>query len=175
MGRFFRKFSEPWLLIPLTMELDWKRLFFSVTDPHQSPLNLFLTTKSAAITGFFSFLSPSSSLPVIGQSRSCEAAIKQKVSVTFKGAVSPRSHSWTHALPCADITRRLLPWAPVLPSDKCRHLSLARGLWTGWQPRLTAACSETPAKQPTAPPHVFHASIDREPFNAVYVYSWRAF
>lgn len=52
-------------------------------------------------------------------------------SVTFKGAVSQGSHSWTHALPSGDITPRLLPWAPVLPLDKCRPLSW--GCWTKWQ------------------------------------------
>lgn len=49
----------------------------------------------------------------------------------LKGPVSPRSHSWTHALPSGDITPRLLPWAPVLPLDKCRPLSW--GCWSEWQ------------------------------------------
>lgn len=63
--------------------------------------------------------------------KSRETVIKLKVYVTFKGAVSRRSHSWTHALPSGDITPRLLPWAPALPLDKCRPLSW--GCWTEWQ------------------------------------------
>lgn len=63
--------------------------------------------------------------------QSRETIIKLKVYVTFKGPASRRSHSWTHALPSGDITPRLLPWAPVLPLDKCRPLSW--GCWTEWQ------------------------------------------
>lgn len=97
--------------------------------------------------------------------QSHETIIKLKVYVTFKGAVSRRSHSWTHALPSGDITPRLLPWAPVLPLDKCWPLSW--GCWTKWQLCHMSGLQDQCPSVPEAPQQqnrefkpCFHASID---------------
>lgn len=99
-------------------------------------------------------------------------------SVTFKGAVSQGSHSWTHALPSGDITPRLLPWAPVLPLDKCRPLlgllnqvTTLSHVWaarpTSLSPRSTAAAEAQHIVHP-----VFACKYWWLFFPIVYLYSW---